>query len=159
MNTAPLSRTHASFPSKYVTFTLGQESYGLPVLHVREILELRFGVVVVIDSQRKEEHLETGIRDQVDFLSKLMHRCVLEFCAEFAEGFIPRLRGTLGQRRPEGLQSGEEAVDEGQSQRQADGEARSRARFSLDLHRAAQCGDTIQFLFDLSHMSRRDVEV
>ena len=40
MNTAPLSRTHASFPSKYVTFTLGQESYGLPVLHVREIIRI-----------------------------------------------------------------------------------------------------------------------
>jgi len=40
MNTAPLSRTHTSFPSKYVTFTLGQESYGLPVLHVREIIRI-----------------------------------------------------------------------------------------------------------------------
>jgi purine-binding chemotaxis protein CheW len=40
MNPSPLSRTHASFPSKYVTFTLGQESYGLPVLHVREIIRI-----------------------------------------------------------------------------------------------------------------------
>jgi len=40
MNTAPLSRTQTSSPSKYVTFTLGQESYGLPVLHVREIIRI-----------------------------------------------------------------------------------------------------------------------
>ncbi len=40
MNTAPLSRTQPSSPSKYVTFTLGQESYGLPVLHVREIIRI-----------------------------------------------------------------------------------------------------------------------
>ena len=40
MNTAPLSRTQSSSASKYVTFTLGQESYGLPVLHVREIIRI-----------------------------------------------------------------------------------------------------------------------
>jgi len=40
MNTAPLSRTQTSSPSKYVTFTLGQESYGLPVLQVREIIRI-----------------------------------------------------------------------------------------------------------------------
>ncbi len=40
MNTAPLSRTQTSSSSKYVTFTLGQESYGLPVLHVREIIRI-----------------------------------------------------------------------------------------------------------------------
>jgi purine-binding chemotaxis protein CheW len=40
MNTAPLSRTQTSSPSKYVTFNLGQESYGLPVLHVREIIRI-----------------------------------------------------------------------------------------------------------------------
>lgn len=40
MNIAPLNRTTMSSPSKYLTFTLGQESYGLPVLHVREIIRL-----------------------------------------------------------------------------------------------------------------------
>ena len=40
MNTVPLSRTQSSSASKYVTFTLGQESYGLPVLHVREIIRI-----------------------------------------------------------------------------------------------------------------------
>ena len=40
MNTTPLSRTQTSSPSKYVTFNLGQESYGLPVLHVREIIRI-----------------------------------------------------------------------------------------------------------------------
>lgn len=38
---APSHRNHAAVePGKYLTFTLGSESYGIPVLKVREIIRL-----------------------------------------------------------------------------------------------------------------------
>ena len=38
--TRPSPKDHGTKSTRFLTFTLGQESYGLPVLHVREIIRI-----------------------------------------------------------------------------------------------------------------------